>query len=838
VSTDAVGFWRCDIIPGKVDDVWIRLSHPDYIDDEVYGTTKKPSMEKLRAMTGAMVMSRGVPVAGRVVNLSGQPIRAAKVAQGSDRFGSHYPSTETDANGRFEFRHTRPGEMVLTVQADGYAPELKEIAVREGTEPVEFQLGAAHTIRGRVLDSEDKPIQGAFVAADTWRGHRSINWRSESDSEGYFEWNGAPADEVLFDIGKQGYMSVRGFAMSSEIDEYVIVLYPPLRVSGAVVDAATNEPIRSFKVVTGIKWDSSDRVHWSRDNARDFTNGRYEHTFTYPYDGHLIRIEAEGYMPSVSRVFYNDEADVVFDFALERGEGPGGTVYLPDGEPAADAEVILCTPSQGAYLQNGRNVHKRDIVFVETGPDGRFSFPAQTEKYLLAVLHDEGYAEITDEELATSGEVTIQPWGRVEGELRIGSEPGAGEGVSLYYERPYEPNTPRLGHNYSSVTDANGYFAFDRLAPGAARVGRHIWTGRYRRYHSHAVPVEVRAGETISVTIGGTGRPVVGRVVVPPDCDEPVDWSRGDSRLGSKDPEKPQPPYPDDFRKMTRKEQVAWYLNWQKTEEGKAFIKKHLLPMYPDNIIEMTEEEIEAWFKNWGKSEAGKAYMKAQQERARQRRSYPVMISSDGTFRVEDVPAGAYGLHISVYEKPRDQRYGYGELIGSLNYEFEVPDVNEGDSDEPLDIGTHEIEIRKRLKVGDFAPSFEAESFDGKKVRPADYNGKVVLLVFWVSRRTEFIKEIPNLNKIYDIFSGDAQFVMVGVSVDPDIEAARKLVKENRLEWTNCFISPEAIAAVAEDYGIQRFPYILVIGRDGRILAKNPKPEQLESTLRDALGME
>jgi len=36
-------------------------------------------------------------------------------------------------------------------------------------------------------------------------------------------------------------------------------------------------------------------------------------------------------------------------------------------------------------------------------------------------------------------------------------------------------------------------------------------------------------------------------------------------------------------------------------------------------------------------------------------------------------------------------------LIGSVNYDFDVPDMNEGRSDEPLDLGTIELKIKKRV---------------------------------------------------------------------------------------------------------------------------------------------
>ncbi len=89
-KTDADGRWRCDIMPSKLDDVSIRLAHPDYIDDEHYSSTPEPPMEKLRAMTGIMVMKKGLAVTGKVVDANGQPIKGAWVGQGSERWCSSF----------------------------------------------------------------------------------------------------------------------------------------------------------------------------------------------------------------------------------------------------------------------------------------------------------------------------------------------------------------------------------------------------------------------------------------------------------------------------------------------------------------------------------------------------------------------------------------------------------------------------------------------------------------------------------------------------------------------------------------------------------------------------
>ncbi len=528
VKTDSNGHWLCDIIPAEFNNILIRLSHPDYIDDEMYGMTSVPPVEKLRDMTGVIVMKKGVTVGGRVLDMDGRPIEGATVAQGRDRHGSHFPDTRTDVDGNFIFMNARPGEMILTVQASGYSPDLKQIVVSEDIKPVEFRLEPGHTIRGRIIDAAGNPVAGAFVASDTWRGYRSLIWRVDTDAEGRFEWNEAPADEVLIDMGKRKYMSVRSYGMSASDEEHVVTMPPELKISGKVVDAETGEPIAEFKLLTGIDWANGRPVSWDRRREKTFTQGCYEVVFSYPYPMHLIKIEAEGYKPGISRQFDNNEGEIVFDFELEKGKGPTGIVQLPGGGPAEGAEVILCTPSQRVYLSNGRNRREGDSQFVETNQDGEFSFPAQTEPYQIVVLHDDGYAQMTDDELTNSSDVTLLPWATVCGKLMIGNEPGVNEDIRLIFDRSNEQNGLEIYQEYRTVTDSNGSFVFERVCPGNARVFREIKIGDNSTRFSHGVRVEIKPGQKHNVSIGGTGRPVTGKIIIPDYIKDKFNWQYSD----------------------------------------------------------------------------------------------------------------------------------------------------------------------------------------------------------------------------------------------------------------------------------------------------------------------
>ena len=794
VKTDAGGRWRCDIVPAKLDDIWIRLAHPDFTSDEMYGMTPKPSIEQLRDMTGVMVMRMGIIVTGRIVDTNGEPIKGATVAQGSDRWGSHYPSTTTDKEGRFTFDNTKPGTMVLTVQASGFAPELKELTVYKNIAPVELRLEPGRTIKGRVVDINGNPISEAFVSADTWRGHRSIDWRVRTDADGRFCWKDAPSDDVLFDIGQTGYMSVRGRAMSPSDSEYVIAIYPPLKVSGKVVDADTGESVKQFKIIPGIDWGTGQPVYFEQRNSRNFLNGHFEVDFEYPYPAHLLRVEAEGYKPAISRHFKSEEGSVTVDFELTRGIGPGGVIKLPDGSAAVNADVIMCTKSQHAYIQNGRVTQREDSVVVRTDSEGRFSFLPQTEKYILVILHDKGYAEAPGEQLEKSSTITLQQWGKLVGTLRIGNKPGVNENIAISYfsDLPYDPNEPRGFYDCRTTTDNNGRFALERLTAGNAQAAREIRTSDQMTSFSHAVPVEIRAGQTSTVSIGGTGRPVIGKVAADADSNKPVNWSFGQSTISTIMPEFPR----------------------------------------PDNFDEMKDEEKEKWQKQWRDSNEGKAFM---EDLRKKRRDYTLKINPDGSFRVEDVPEGKYNLDISVYEPPAARQCGFGDLIGSARHSFEIEQMPSGRSDEPCDVGMLRLEIYKRLKVGDVAPAFEVNSLEGGKIRLADYRGKLVLLNFWATWCGPCMAEVPNLKDVFDTYGKDERFVMIGLSLDRDPNAAKKGITGKQMNWLQAFIGDSSKSDIARDYGVRGVPATFLIGQEGKILAKGLMGGQLKTEVAHAI---
>ena len=224
-------------------------------------------------------------------------------------------------------------------------------------------------------------------------------------------------------------------------------------------------------------------------------------------------------------------------FALRKGAGISGVIRLPDGSPLAGAEAMLTTQALPAILSNGRfQPAMSDRRIVRSRVDGRFTVPVSEPPYTIVVIHDQGLAE----RAVLSGpapalELTIEPWSRVEGTLRFGRQPAGKQKLSL--ERVGRTERYQGIVNTSSVTtDAEGQFIFHRVLPGHVRISRLINFGEISSSGgSPSAVVDVAPAATVRLTLGGTGRPIAGKVMLPAELAARDDWLYGYCYLRRKD---------------------------------------------------------------------------------------------------------------------------------------------------------------------------------------------------------------------------------------------------------------------------------------------------------------
>ena len=92
-------------------------------------------------------------------------------------------------------------------------------------------------------------------------------------------------------------------------------------------------------------------------------------------------------------------------------------------------------------------------------------------------MSDAGYADASSDEFARTGKLVLQPWGRIEGGVRIGARMGADQEVTFYPIRPERGGGLYVfDYGYTARTDERGRFAFDRVIPGPGTVSRVVVT--------------------------------------------------------------------------------------------------------------------------------------------------------------------------------------------------------------------------------------------------------------------------------------------------------------------------------------------------------------------------
>ncbi len=140
------------------------------------------------------------------------------------------------------------------------------------------------------------------------------------------------------------------------------------------------------------------------------------------------------------------------------------------------------------------------------------------------------------------------------------------------------------------------------------------------------------------------------------------------------------------------------------------------------------------------------------------------------------------------------------------------------------------LEGYAKLAVGSVAPEIALNDPNGKEIKLSSLRGKVVLLDFWASWCGPCRKENPNNVKLYKQYNSKG-FEIYGVSLDKNMEDWKQAIMEDQLTWSHVsdlkFWQSEAAAL----YKVEAIPATFLLDKDGKILAKNLRGEELAEYL-------
>jgi len=253
-------------------------------------------------------------------------------------------------------------------------------------------------------------------------------------------------------------------------------------------------------------------------------------------------------------------------------------------------------------------------------------------------------------------DLIITPWARVEGDVFVGAQAAAARKVSVQLDREsmgqFKNEMPPVWLQANATTDNAGHFVADYIP--ADKVTVSLCIPLNERTHAfaftHTLRIQPQPGQTVHVTIGGTGQAVIGRLLAPPGFAGPVDWSEYPPQVHTKIPR----------------------------------------PNMPNRWLVMTTGERQAWIQAWLNSDEGRAYQQAGQVKP-EIQYYAVLPGPDGSFRVEDVPSGQYQLDMTLDERRTNGTSVVSYPLAHVERDFTVPEFPSGRSDEPLDLGNLEL---------------------------------------------------------------------------------------------------------------------------------------------------
>lgn len=136
------------------------------------------------------------------------------------------------------------------------------------------------------------------------------------------------------------------------------------------------------------------------------------------------------------------------------------------------------------------------------------------------------------------------------------------------------------------------------------------------------------------------------------------------------------------------------------------------------------------------------------------------------------------------------------------------------------------------IPVGSDAPDFAQPTPDGKPLALSSLRGKVVLIDFWASWCKPCRMENPNVKRVYEQYHGKG-FEILGVSLDRDKAAWQQAIAQDGLPWKHVSDLGFWNNAAAQQYGVSSIPYTVLVGKDGKVIAKNLRGPALEEKLAE-----
>jgi RNA polymerase sigma factor (sigma-70 family) len=550
---------------------------------------------------------------------------------------------------------------------------------------------------------------------------------------------------------------------------------PAVTIRIHVVDADTGLPIQHPRVYYGKCIAANQRCFTNFYQAiepagNELTWSFYGNSWVY-----FLRVEADGYAAAPTRLVKASEKQADLELRLNKASNLELKILAPDGNPAAGARAYLSTPTITLDIAPSQPPWQTEPPIAIAGADGILRFSPPAEPYRLAIIHINGWAEVSP--TVAPIQVTLTKWASIGVTVAPNGRPLTNAFVQI--DSGYKGG---IGWGGTYATDSNGRLSIPQFGPGHSLLFIAP-PGNPDGWQWLEAQADVNPGEHVDFPILSGKTTVHGTLLDPAG----YQWSHISIR-----PAGPSAILPADLNQLPARTQDLAVEQAQRHAASKAF-------------------------------EPAISYISLQP-------------TANGTFAMEGLRPGTYLIEgiAETVAKNGDQANGAPVRPPELHWYFSVPEAQP----RSLDIGTvcATISDRPSLRIGQVMPDLTATALDGTRFSLKDCRGKWVLLDFWGTWCGPCLSEEPTLKDAYEGWSHDGRLLIVSASVDDTREQVAKEVAAKQLNWTQLVLGSRDQTDVPATFGVDGYPTIMLISPEGKLVESGARGAMLRDVLIQKLG--
>jgi peroxiredoxin len=142
---------------------------------------------------------------------------------------------------------------------------------------------------------------------------------------------------------------------------------------------------------------------------------------------------------------------------------------------------------------------------------------------------------------------------------------------------------------------------------------------------------------------------------------------------------------------------------------------------------------------------------------------------------------------------------------------------------------------KKRFEIGGTPPDFTLNDQNGNPVSMSSFRGKYLIIDFWSSWCTPCRKETPYVLQTYKKYHSKG-FDVLSVSLDGKKEDWLRAIEKDKMEWNHVCDFKNFDGDVAKLYYVSSIPKTFLLDKEGRIIAKDLRGEELSIKLTEIFG--